>query len=68
MCVVRVCDLSAEMDNYAGKTNPPANSLKFKVRSINDKHVQVHKGVIEVTPNSLIYTDSHSAEGWRKRW
>ena len=50
------------MGSCVGK-GPPSN--KFKVRNINDEHVQVHKGVMEVTTSDLIYTDSHTTDEWK---
>lgn len=48
------------MGSCAGKTS----SHMFKVRNINDEHVQVHKGIMEVTTTNLIYTDSRSSDRW----
>ena len=50
------------MGSCVGKASLSDN--KFKVRNINDEHVQVHKGVMEVTPTDLIYTDSHTTDEW----
>ena len=50
------------MGSCVGKA-PPSN--RFKVRNINDEHVQVHKGVMEVTTSDLIYTDSHTTDEWK---
>ena len=51
------------MGSCVGKA-PRSN--RFKVWNINDEHVQVHKGEIEVTTNDLIYTERHTTDEWMK--
>ena len=46
-----------------GTSKDPDNI--FKVTNINDDQRLVQKGVMEVTPTELIYTDSKTKENWR---
>ena len=46
-----------------GTSKDPDNI--FKVTNINDDQRLVQKGVMEVTPTELIYTDSKTNENWR---